>query len=104
MCCLPSAHDTGLFSYSVFSEKAPVILIIRDLAVYVNQNDVRTYLLNILIGNYNIRLTAQEIHHFTPSWNNNFTNATAAGVKFQITHAPDFFAIPDINNILTFQF
>lgn len=70
----------------------------------VNQNDIRTNLFDILIGNHDIRLTVEKIQHLITPRNHDLTDTAAALVKLQVAHLPKLLAIPDIDHILTLQF
>lgn len=69
----------------------------------VNQNDVRTYLADVLKRNYNIRLTVQKTQYPVISRNHDLTDAAAARIELQIAHLSKLLAVLYVNDILTFQ-
>ena len=69
----------------------------------VNQNDIRSDLLDILVGNHNIGFTIEKIQYLVAPRNHDLTDTAAALIKLQITYLPQLFAVPDIDYILTFQ-
>ena len=73
------------------------------LAIYVNQNNVRPYLPDVLIGNDDIRLTIQKAQHFAAARHHNFADAAAALIEFQITDLSQLFAVSYVNHILAFK-
>lgn len=69
----------------------------------VNQNDVRTYLADVLKRDHNVRLAIQETQYPVISRNHDLTDAAAARIKFQIAHLSKLLAVLYVNDILTFQ-
>ena len=72
-------------------------------AMNVNQNDVRTYLADVLKRDHNIRFTVQKTQYPVISRNHDLTDAAAARIKFQIAHLAKLLAVLYVNDILTFQ-
>ena len=81
-----------------------VLVILPYLDANVHQNYIRTDLLYVLVGNANVRFAAQDTQHPSLPLYNDFADASAAMLKFQIDHPAQFFAIPDIDHIFTPKF
>ena len=73
-------------------------------AANVNQNDVRSYLADVLKRDHNIRLTVQKAQNPVIARNHDLTDTSTAWIKFQIAHLSQLLAILYVNDILTFQF
>lgn len=71
-------------------------------AADIYDNDIRTDLLNIFIGDTDIRLSAEDVKEFISAVDEYFAYLSAALVKFQIGNSSQFFTIPHIDYIFAF--
>ena len=70
----------------------------------IHNNDIRSDLFDVLIRNTVIRIRVKKITEFITARHDHLTYFTAAFIKFKITDSSKFFAIPQIDHILGFQF
>lgn len=68
----------------------------------IHNDDVRTNLLDIFVGDTDIRLGAEDVKEFIAAVDENFAYVSAALVKFQIRNPSQLFAIPHIDYIFAF--
>ena len=70
----------------------------------IHNNNIRSDLLDIPVGNAIIRFIIKEVAEFIATGYDHFTYLTAALIKFKIADSSELFAIPQIDHILGFQF
>ena len=71
-------------------------------ASYVNQNNVRPDLTDILKGYHNIGFTVEKSKNLISAGNHDLFNTACALVKFQIGYPAELFTILYIDDILAF--
>jgi len=74
------------------------------LAAYIHDDDIGSNLFDVFIRNADIRFSTEQIKKFIAAGDKNLADLAAALVKFQIRNPSEFFTVPHIDHIFTFQF
>ena len=63
------------------------------LAAYIDDNDIRSDLLDVFIGDDNVGFRAQNIEKFISTGNDNLADLSAAMVKFKVGDSAKLLAV-----------
>ena len=67
----------------------------------IHQDDIRSDLLDILIGDHDIRLRMQKRKEPVTSRDDDLADTSAAFIDLQILHPSKTLTVPDVDHVLT---
>ena len=70
------------------------------LTLDVHDDNIRTNLPDVFIGNAVVRFAAQKVQELVSVWNKQLADLTAAFIKFKVGHLSEPLTVPKVNNIL----
>ena len=63
------------------------------LAAYIDDNDIRSDLLDVFIGDDNVGFRAQNIEKFISTGNDDLADLSAAMIKFKVGNPTELFTV-----------